>query len=871
MPARPLFWLTMFYMLGISADRLIGVSPSVPRLCFAVAAFILIAGMAAALWLRSRDGRQRAESGGSKIESVQVHPGSISLQGRALFSNFAVPALLFVIFGMWAGQAAAPPPQPSACLQSFFDHQYTYIAEVSAPPEYYPDKVRIPLNLVSVFNGDSQIYLKAGVLLTVLKKENGEYPSFRLPGDRLLLRATLKPVNSFKNPGGFDYTRYQAEKGFHAQAYLKDDHLLAKLAPEPGFHPLSKLTSLRGRIDLFRQKALLWFTRTLDPVSAGFYAALILGYQQLLDRKWQDLINITGLNHLLSVSGLHLGLVSLIVFWLVRRIVRFIIPRVLNRVSDKQFAVWPALACAVIYAFLAGFGVAPIWRSVLMLAVCFSAAFWYRSSDSLTVLALAALFILVLDPNSLWQISFQLTFLCVLAIILVYPTFRKLKLGGLHPSIGPDTIPGKIISQFEDAFWLTIAVNALVLPLTVYYFNGISLAGFAANILLVPYVGFVILPWGLFSLAVFAVSEHAAYPVIKIGEWLLSPCLYLIEWFGNLSWSYLWTGTMPVVWLISIYAGLAVLLLPVPRKVRIAGVAALLLFLGGNTAWNIHAGINNSDRLRVDIIDVGQGTSNLVRLPSGETMLVDGGGFPDSTFDIGKAVVAPFLWHEGIRKIDHVVLSHNHPDHGLGLRFILSHFDVGSFWTSGIAEHGPSDKSDPLGVEEIAARRGIKKRSFPELLEEFRLGTTRIRVCHPTEKYLQGKREGDLNDCSLVLEIRFGETTLILPGDIGQDVEAGLIPGLEKGRQVLLVAAHHGSKYSNSEELLDALQPRAIVFSCGYNNTFGFPAPSVIRRCSERKIPMYRTDLQGAVHAVSDGKQWKVTTESDRSINARKN
>jgi competence protein ComEC len=840
MPARPLLWLTVFFMLGISANRLFGETAGAEPLCFVFAASTLLA-----------------------LSTLCRKP-------RFKTYQFPVASILFLIFGLWAGHASAPPLQPAAGLNDFFDRQYTYVAEVSAPPEYYPDKVRIPLRLLSVISGDGRVFLRAGVLLNVAATNDQEPLSFRVPGDRLLFRAILKPFRSFRNPGGFDYSRYQAEKGFHAQAYLKDANLLVKLAPEPGFHPLSELNSLRGRIDLFRQKALIWFRKTLDPVSAGFYAALILGYQQLLDGKWQDLINMTGLNHLLSVSGLHLGLVSLLVFWLVRRFVRSAIPKALNRVSDKQFAVWPALACAVIYAFMAGFGVAPIWRSVLMLAVCFSAAFWYRSTDSLTVLALTALFILVLDPNSFWQISFQLTFLCVLAVILVYPMFRKLKLAGLHPAIGPDTIPGKILSQFEDAFWLTVAVNLLVLPLTVYYFNGISVAGFAANILLVPYVGFVILPWGLLSLAVFAISEFAAYPFIKIGEWLLSPCLYLIEWFGNLSWSYLWTGSMPIIWFIAIYAGFVILLFPFTRKMKIAGLVALLLLLGGNTAWNIHAGAGNSDLLRVDVIDVGQGTSTLVRFPSGETMLVDGGGFPDSSFDTGRTVVAPFLWHEGIRRVDHVALSHDHPDHRNGLRFILSHFDVGAFWTAKPTGHGGNAKDDPLDLENIAARRHIKIRTFPELSEEVGAGNTRIRVIHPTAKYLEQHRDGDLNDCSAVFEIRFGNTTVILPGDIGQAVEVDLIPRLAKSSQVLLVSPHHGSRYSNSEEFLDALHPRAIVFSCGYGNPFGFPAEAAVRRCAERQIPMYRTDLHGAIHAVSDGLKWTITTEALGGANAQK-
>jgi len=111
------------------------------------------------------------------------------------------------------------------------------------------------------------------------------------------------------------------------------------------------------------------------------------------------------------------------------------------------------------------------------------------------------------------------------------------------------------------------------------------------------------------------------------------------------------------------------------------------------------------------------------------------------------------------------------------------------------------------------------------------------------------------------MEITFGETRVILPGDIGKGVEELIVPSLRECGQTLLVAAHHGSKYSNSEEFLDALKPRSIVFSCGYDNQFGFPSRAVLERCAKRNIPIYRTDMNGAVHAVSNGREWTVSSE----------
>ena len=808
MPARPLFWLTVFFMLGILADRLFGEGLPVRTHYFAFAALILIAAMAATLWFRSRTEGRKSEAVHPLTHSptygaalgnqvVRIHQ---TVRATHLFTNFAIPALLFVIFGMWASKAAAPQ-FPQALEQYLNGKPATFIAEVtgspeyirqqavpkiagevsaspegttrrkgskrveeaSASPEYSPDKIQIQLRLLSSITGDRQTPLEGGVQLSFPRKDPDNPVVFFLPGDRVLFRSVLKRFHSFRNPGGFDYVLYQAGKGLYAHCFLKDERLLIKLAPGSGtrhsggaFEPESRmLNAIRGRIETFRQKTLLWAQRSLDPEPAAFYAAMILGYKMLLDRNWQDHIHQTGLNHLLSVSGLHIGMVAMFVFWLVRLAVRFLYPSVLNRVSDKQIAVWPALASAVFYAFLAGFGAPTIWRSILTLAVFFGASFWYRAADSLTVLALAALVILIPAPNNLWLIPFQLTFACVLAIIVIYPRLRGIRLYKVFPALEPDRLAGRIISPFEDAFWVSIAVNILLLPLIIFYFDGFALTGFIANIFLIPYLGFVVLPLGLLSVLLFAISQTLAYPVIWIVNYLLWVCLRMIEWFAGFSWSYFWTGSISPAWLLVFYASMGLLLAPFSRKIKIAGLSGMAVLICAGLVLSSYAGSNNTGTLRVDVIDVGQGTSTLVRLPTGETMLDDGGGIPDDSYDTGRSVVAPYLWHEGIRRLDYVVLSHYHPDHALGLRFILRNFDVGSFWTSEITGDDPAAGEIRRYLDEIASKRKIKIRTFPELLADLQIGQTRIRLLHPNLRAIKDL-QGNLNETSLVLDITQG-------------------------------------------------------------------------------------------------------------------
>jgi competence protein ComEC len=395
----------------------------------------------------------------------------------------------------------------------------------------------------------------------------------------------------------------------------------------------------------------------------------------------------------------------------------------------------------------------------------------------------------------------------------------------------------------------------MVLPLIVYHFHGFSLAGLAANTVLVPVVGALVLPLGLTGLVLYAVSEPAGLVVMKAGAFVFGYSRDLVIWFSGLSWAFFWTGVLPVLWLASFYVVAFLLLSPLKRRAKAGCVmAAILTTLMVQGFEGLGAGRAPSG-LAVTFLDVGQGTSTLVRFPSGEAMLVDGGGFYDDSYDLGRAVVAPFLWASGVRKLDYLVLSHDHPDHRNGLKFILSHFRVKNYWESGLTEN-PSGMSS---LAAIAARRGIPVQTLPAIPADKSVGDCRIRVLHPTSAYLETQWDRqDLNNASLVIEVEYGATRLILPGDIGQSVENLLFETYIPHGPLLVASPHHGSAHSNGKSLFDRLRPDFLVFSCGYDNWFGFPAPAVLERCRRHGIPYYRTDLQGAIQAVSDGNRWTI-------------
>jgi competence protein ComEC len=773
-----------------------------------------------------------------------------------------VPLILFCALGLLAGRLARPDLPAPAGLEPFFDKPQTlFIGKVSSPLDFYPDKTRLTVQLSAAVVENRAIPLEGGVLITLGKTRR--LPAEWFPGDRLALRLNLKHLHNFNNPGGYDYVRSQAERGVHARAYVADDRFMVKLTAGSNSFLSSFLQEARSRLERFRQRALVWIQQNLSKDEAAFYAGMLLGYQNLLSDSWQEHLNRAGVTHILSISGMHMGLVSLLVFWIVRRLLRVSCPFMLRRIDDQRIAMWPALLAAALYALIAGFSVPPIWRSMIMLTIGFGAAYWYLFPDPISVLAASGLLILLVDPNSLWQISFQLTFVCMFAIFSLYPRLEPFHLTSAHPAFARNKIQGKLIAPFEEAFWLSVAVNIMVLPLTAFYFQGISLASFLANIVLVPFTGFLVLPPGLASLGIFVFSENLALPILKVGGFFLEVFETLVAWFSELSWSYFWVGSVSILFLVLFYVGLALLLSHWRWRSKAFGIAVLILFGSGITLiQHVRSGPNEPGQLQVTAIDVGQGTSTLVRFPGGTTMLVDGGGFYNEAFDIGRAVLAPFLWFSRIHRLDYVVLSHDHPDHRNGLRFVLSHFDVGCFWESGLVD-SPRTESE-LAV--IAAKRRIPVKELGEIFGQHTIDGCEVRVIHPSPSYLESKWDRrSLNNVSLVLRIDFGGTSLILPGDIDGSVESMLFRDKTAPDLLLLVSPHHGSELSNPPFLFDCLNPQAIIFSCGYDNLFGFPSPAVLAECSRRNIPYFRTDLRGAIQATSEGRRWDVRPASKRN------
>ncbi|MGE5855851.1 MAG: ComEC/Rec2 family competence protein, partial [Syntrophaceae bacterium] len=415
---------------------------------------------------------------------------------------------------------------------------------------------------------------------------------------------------------------------------------------------------------------------------------------------------------------------------------------------------------------------------------------------------------------------------------------------------------------------LFVAVSAAAtlgtLPFIVYYFNRVSNITLVANLLLVPILGFVVLPLSMVLILVAPLSDTLSAPLIDVTAWLTRLCLDLNDWLAALPGASSIITTPTVAELAAYYVLLitAALLTGLPgrakaevplfrtRRKALAVMALALMFPAGDAAW-LHRKLQNRDALRFTFLDVGHASCALVEFPGGKRMLVDGGGSFNDRFDAGRYVVAPFLWHERIGTIDTVVLTHPHPDHANGLPYILDNFDVKEVWTNGdetLVDFGAA-------LTETMRRKGIAPRLLTSKSAPVDIGGVRIRVLNPGTGPSADTALSDreINERSLVLQFRWGETAFLLPSDIGEPTESTLASRCKDLKSGILLAPHHGSAYSSSKAFLNSVRPETVVISTGRP-----VRDDVFERLRMTGAAVYRTDIHGAIRVTADGRRYEV-------------
>ena len=646
-------------------------------------------------------------------------------------------------------------------------------------------------------------------------------------GQRAQLRAELRADVGPESWGQYDIGAAARARGLVTSGRIVPGSFIPLSRPEPWRRWVTERRESFGR----------WVhARLASSDDAALVGALAAGLRSGLGPTWEDRFARSGLAHVLSVSGLHVAALALVLAALLSGLFRAI-PGILRRIDPRRPAALAALPLVWGYVVFTG-NQPPAVRSALMLSAVLVGRALQRPTDALNALALAAGVLLVVDPASVRDLSLQLSFTAVLALVLLAPRLRRL-IPVPTPDLQRPERWRRVLEQAMEALLAVCTASAAVtlasIPLVATAFHRVSLVGWAVNVVALPLASVLTLACAV-TAGAFCLSPALASAPLLVASIASRLLLALVRAgaavpFGVLpSPAFAWPATL------AFGAGL----LGVALGVRRAGwiVALALAFV------LVHPLLAPRPPLEVTALPVGHGDALLVS-SDGVHLLVDGGGVPDG-IDPGTRVVLPYLRERGIRRLAAVALSHPHPDHALGLVSVLREVPTERLWLPAGVERGPLvdallEAAGPVRVEWLSAG------------EERVLGTATVRVLSPPGDAPELRT---VNDRSLVLHLSAAGRSLLLPGDAGAAAERAL----PLVASTVVKVPHHGSRTSSSPRLVVASEAWLALFSDGRGNRFGLPAPEVVERWRASGAEVLRTDLDGAIHVSLDehGVRWET-------------
>ena len=605
------------------------------------------------------------------------------------------------------------------------------------------------------------------------------------PCDQWRLHLKLKRPRGMIDPGGFDFERYALEQGIVATGYVRDREDNAQTGSDTIC------------VDRLRERIVASISTTLgaDNPSAHLLRALAFGDQHAMDEHEWTIARATGIPHLIAISGLHIALFASFGVLLVRLAWK-LLPRLTLRWPAPFIEAIASLAFAVSYALIAGFGL-PTRRALVMISALLVANLARRARAPVQGLALAVVALLAWDPLCVLSAGFWLSFVGVAWLMFCLDGTRRHGWRELVSAQGVASIG--------------------LLPLGIWFFGQSSLIGPLANLVAVPWICLLVLPLTVFAALLMLFAPALGAPLLQFAGWAMSGLWWVLQkmsaWPGAL-----WYFPEPTMWTLAL-AMIGALWLLLPRGVP-ARALGVLLFLP--LLWPQRTPLVDGE-FEAYMLDVGQGLAFVVRTREHALVYDAGARFP-SGFDLGEASVIPALHALGIGQLDRLIISHGDNDHAGGAAAVVDAFPT-----------VPVEAGEPgrMSMESTQCLAG----------ETWNWNGVTFRIVHPTQP-LSPKA----NDRCCVLEVRTGDSALVLTGDISSVVEAQVAQALAPtAPQLVLQVPHHGSKTSSSMEFLAALQPVLALISAGYHNRFHHPDAGVAARYTARNIELPITANSGFV------------------------
>ncbi len=703
------------------------------------------------------------------------------------YSGFRLVLLFFIGF-CWALFRAELALDHS--LDPIIEENDVFIqGTIVSMPETYADHVRFLIDIAEISNENNQLLPSPGIVRLSWYR-NRFVPE---PDEIWQLKVKLKRPYGFMNSGGFDYEAWMLRKGISAVGYVKHD-------------PSNNKTGVRNvhLIQKVRFKLAQQLKQVLDKPLLGLVLALSLGDRSQLEAEQWKILTQTGTNHLIAISGLHLSLVAGFIYFLAR----FFWSRfhfLTLRIPAPTFASIMAFTGAFFYAALAGFAL-PAQRALIMIGVFLIALFSVRQMLIVNVICIAVTLVLFMDPFAIIAADFWLSFMAVLFILYI----TRFRINKHH----------NLVRWVQLQCMLSFALC----PILIVWFKQIPVYSVLANLIAIPIIGCLMVPLTLLALIFL-------YPLPSIANYIYE----LLNKINEYQWNYLEflsqqkNAIIPVAApnifaLILAIIGVLILLMPKGLPARWLGVVFLLPLLFPDTQ-KLKQG-----EFDFDLLDVGQGLAAVIQTREHVLVYDTGAEFSDR-FNIGDAVIKPFLRNKGISKISMLLISHGDNDHIGGANSVISNFQIDKILTS--------------TPEKLSGEIREQKAKYCRAGQNWNWDGVDFELLHPGKDSLM---TGNNASCVLKVSSEFG--SVLLPGDIEKQAEKRLISNNKGNLSAdILLVPHHGSKTSSTKEFITAVAPKFAFIAAGYRNRFGLPKQDIMSRYEYYGVETFVSYMSGELSA----------------------
>lgn len=680
---------------------------------------------------------------------------------------------------------------------------YTEFELIDEPSET-ESKIYFIAEIKRIKYSDKVFNINGNVRLSLIKSKNNQHLDYHY-SDILSAYVLYHFPFSFKNEGSFDYGKYLYANNIHAVGNIKNLWLLKKINVNQYKKKIRKLYEFKNYIDIIIMKYFAEKGKINQEVA--FMEALLIGKRENLSEEMKDLMQKSGLFHLIAISGFNLSIILYFFYFILNKVIGMS-----RKASNLSLLI-------IIPAFIIlSSASASVLRTSMMSFLFILALILFQPIQLLNIIGISALIILLIRPNQLFDVGFQLTFLVTISLIILGDKIRCL-------------FPKRF-----NFLWLNLSFSIASLIATffhnIFLFHKISFISLILNIIAVPlFSAMLILGFSFIIIPLYCFRYYFACTI----KMMLSFFFYIIKETSNIPYAYILIGKKSYLLSFVIFFIIVEFFHLKSIKKRVAAILLLIFLIAGNTFIYKKA----SNKLEIIMFDVGHGDSIFIRFPNNKKLLIDGGGSVLSNFDIGKNVVSAALLADGTTNIDYVLLTHEHPDHINGLYYILQEFKVKEFWDANCSYKKPIC----VRILNLINKKRIKILQ-PHTGYSMKIGDATITFLYSPDYY----RFNKINNNSIVLKIEAYGRIILLTGDIEKENESLLMKNYQKKlKSHIIKVPHHGSNTSNTDCFLDKVNAKIALLSVGRNNFYNLPSPQVIQKYLQRKYALYRTDQNGEI------------------------